>query len=143
MKTYGFILFFLLYSVILSAKKILVLEFQTVKNYSIDQYFYDYTEFNDFPLIKEFSCKNYKISAKYRISTIIKYFQSQVNFIKSNSTLESYYLNDKEILKSLFLIDLNYKILEKEGKKYYIFIICFPKEKKENRIIKFLKHLFQ
>ena len=140
-------LFLIVISYLLSfnlyGEQILVLEFEYVKNSSIKKIYYDYTIINK-NILKNFVCKKFKIPAIYNVKEIIKFLLNNKKCLYTNTFLKDFYVKEDNVyLKSVMILDLNYKILEKDSKKYYIFNACFPERKKENKLLTFLKNLFQ
>ncbi len=145
MKKFFFYIIFLLFitfTPFLHSKKILVVSIQSLKNYSLETFYYDFSEIDSLYFFK-FQCYNYIFPVKdNNIKDIINYLLYSNQKVHIQSVLNNYKVNDKVTVKNIFVIDLDYKILEKDKKKYYIFDICYPTQRKENKIIKFLKDIF-
>ncbi len=136
----SFFLFIIFFSS-LNAKKILIVNVQSIKNYTLETFYYDFTELDSIYFFN-FECYNYIFSGNKNLKDIINYMLYSNQKVYIESKLYNYEINDRVIIKNFFVIDLNYKVLEKDKKKYYIFNVCYPIQKKENKIIKFLKDIF-
>ncbi len=124
----------------LNSKKILIVKIESAKNYTIKTYYYDFTEI-DYPYFMTLTCKDFEIPYEYEIDKIIDFLLNKVVLVKSNTESKNFLLNDNIILKTKIIIDTKYKVLEKNGKKYYIFNVCYPDKKNTNIIKKIFKWL--
>ena len=140
-KAFFIILILILFSFPLFSKSFLVITTEYMEDFRIKSYYYDFTDI-DPSFLMNLSCKNFVIPADYKIQDIITYLLNRVIFLKSYSELKNFSIKYKTYIKRKIVIDSNYKILEKDNKKYYIFYACFPLKKKKNFLIELLKDLF-
>ncbi len=135
MKKILFSLFFLLFSLNLLANKLLIIYNISTKNNSVFKILYEYTIINDTFFIKNLKCDNLEFH-KTPIKAIINKILNNFVYIKSETFKYNENVNDFAYFKSYLLIDLKYKVLEKNNEKYYIFNVCYPVEKENVSLVK-------
>lgn len=114
------------------SEKILIIEYDEVKNFCIERSYSDYIVIDEPYFIKNLKCRDYYFDSSYKLPDIINFIKNNVIDFSEYSNFRNLKLTDKIFIKKIIILDSNYKILEKNGKRYYIFHVCYPSIKSKN-----------
>ena len=141
-KILGIIFILLILKQNIFAKKVLIIEYSNVNNYQIKRLYKQATIINSPFFLKNLKCEKVQVPLKYSIFDIINYLENSRVNIKNISTLKNQEISDEIFVKKIVIIDLKYKILEKNHKRYYIFNVCYPEKRKRFSFLKKILEFF-